>query len=102
MKTLSQAQGGTGRQKRLIVFGLYLFAAGSTLSGIFFGVYSLLGGVSFRVLNTNVPGVVFGVVVIYFGVRSILSVNRLKAELYKDQAKFSWSNFRKEKPVKNR
>ena len=102
MKTLSQAHGGKSSRKRLIIFGLYFFAWAIAFSGAFFCVYSYLKNVSFKVLNTNVPGLVFGVVVIYFGVRSILSVNKLRPELLRDDARFSWSNFKKQKPAKNR
>lgn len=100
MKTLSQAQGDTRPSKRLIVFGLFLIAGAITLSGTFFMIYSYLNGVYFKVMNSNVPGIVFGLIVAYFGVRSILSVNKLRPQLYKDDVRFSWDNFKKQKTVK--
>lgn len=100
MKTLSQVQGDLRPSKRLIVFGLFLIAGAITLSGTFFIIYSYFNNVYFKVMNSNVPGIVFGMIVLYFGVRSILSVNKLRPQLYKDDARFSWDNFKKQKTVK--
>jgi hypothetical protein len=94
MKMLPQVH-NTDKQKGLILFGLYFFAAAIALSGTFFCIYSSLNNVSFQILNIEAPGMIFGLVVVYFGIRSILSVNTLKAQLYKDDAKFSWNNFKR-------
>lgn len=102
MKTLSRVHGSADSQKKLIVIGLYLFAGAIAFSGAFFCIYSYLNSVSFRVLNVSVPGLVFGVAVIYFGIRGILSVNTLRPQLFRDDARFSWNNFRRQKTAKSR
>lgn len=103
MRTLQQPANGLRRQKRMIVFALYFFAGAIALSGAFFSVYTLLNQISFGVLNTTVPGAVFGLIVVYFGLRSIFSVRKLQPQLLREDARFSWSNFRFEKkPAKNK
>lgn len=69
-------------------------------SGTFFSVYSFIYSISFKVLNTNVSGVIFGLLVIYLGIRYLLSLKKLKAELYKTNEKFSWDNFKRKTKVK--
>ena len=101
MKTLPQTH-VADKQKRTILFGLYFFAGAIALSGAFFCVYSFLNGASFQVFNVKTPGVVFGLIVVYFGVRSILSVHTLRAQLYRDDSKFSWGNFKRPKNSKSR
>lgn len=71
------------------------------LSGAFFSVYSFINNTSFRVLSSNVHGSIFGLVVLYLGVRYYLSVKKLKVEVYKSSSRLSWSNFRKEKSLRN-
>ncbi|HEX3028184.1 MAG TPA: hypothetical protein VHT34_02510 [Clostridia bacterium] len=100
MKKQLQVQGNTRTSKRLIIFGLFFLAGAITLSGIFFSIYSWVNDISVKVMNSNVPGIVLGLLVIYFGIRSILSVRKLRLQLYKDDARFSWSNFKRQKRVK--
>lgn len=90
------------KRKILIVYALYATAAAIAVSGAFFSVYSLINNVTFKVLNTNVSGSIFGLVVLYFGVRHFLSVSKLRVQLYDPSAKFSWKNFKKQKTAKNR
>lgn len=73
-----------------------------TLSGAFFSVYSILYNSSFTVLNTQVHGIVFGLVVLFLGIRYLLSVQKLKGEVYKSTSRFSWSNFKKNSLTKSR
>ena len=101
MKTLPQTH-GTDKQKRTILFGLYFFAAAIALSGALFCVYSSLNGTNFQVLNVKTPGMVFGLIVVYFGIRSIVSVHTLKSQLFREDAKFSWGNFKRPKSSKSR
>jgi len=65
--------------------------------GIFFSIFSLVNHVNFKVLNSYVPGEVFGFLVLYLGVRYYLSVTKLKEELLKTSSKFEWSNFKGKK-----
>lgn len=65
--------------------------------GIFFSIFSLVNHISIKVLNSSVPGAIFGILVLYLGIKYYLSVTKLKEDLYKSNSKFSWSNFRKKK-----
>ncbi len=61
--------------------------------GAAFSIYSILNNISFPVMGSQIHGMVFGVVIVFLGVRYLLSVLRLKAEVYKGTSRFSWSNF---------
>lgn len=76
----------------LFVTSILIIVAGTALS-----VISAINNTSFSVMNSQIHGAVFGVVVIFLGVRYLLSVQKLKAEVYKGTSVFSWSNFRKKK-----
>ncbi|WP_255575511.1 hypothetical protein [Caproiciproducens faecalis] len=86
---------GTG--KKIILAVLFFTAGAICASGVFFSVYSYLNGVSLQVMNTRVSGIVFGAVVFYLGVRYIVSLFSLKAELYEPTSRFSWDHFKKKK-----
>ncbi|HEX2927607.1 MAG TPA: hypothetical protein VHP38_15340 [Ruminiclostridium sp.] len=86
--------------KKVSIIALSVLSAGIFVSGIFFIFYSWIHDTTFKVLNTNVPGIIFGLVVAYLGFRYLLSVSKLKKELYKESAVFSWRNFRKQKTAR--
>lgn len=96
MMTAKVSNSTIGREKCKVVSVaiLYSISVALIISGVFFSIYSFMTNTSFKVLNTDVSGVIFGAAVIYFGIRNILSVNKLKKELYQSTSKFSWSNFR--------
>lgn len=102
MKVLSQSVEPARKQKLLILVGLYALACAILLSGVLFGVYSVFAGVTFKLFGVDMPGFILGLMVAYFGMRSFVSVNRLKPELLSADARFSWSNFRREKNAKPR
>lgn len=79
---------------------LFVMAAAIALSGAVFTAYSIVAQVTFRVFNAPLPGALLGLVVVYFGVRSFLSVRKLREEVYKKSAKFSWNNFKKQRSAK--
>lgn len=81
--------------KAASIFVLMFFNILIIISGIFFILYSFYFKVSIKVLNTNVSGVIFGIVVLYFGIRYFINVLNLKKEVNKAENKFSWSNFKK-------
>lgn len=83
------------RKKVVVFYTLAATALAITLSGAFFSVYSYLNNLSFKVLNTQVSGIIFGLTVVYLGIRYIKSVNTLRKELYKTTSVFSWDNFKK-------
>ncbi len=79
-----RAFGISDNAKKLIITALSLLAAvGISLSGIIFGIYSWMNDISFKVANTQVSGVFFGILVTYLGSGYFLSVVRLKNVLYK-------------------
>lgn len=84
-----------GRDKVISILALYTFSILIILAGAVFSVISVVDKVSIPVLSSQIPGVVFGAVVIFLGVRYLISVGKLKAEVYKADTKFSWSNFRR-------
>lgn len=95
-------QQSDSQHKSLILLALFSMSVLITLSGLVFGIYAFLNGTTFRVLNVDVPGVVFGMLVIYLGARYFLSVRKLRSEIDQPDAVFSWSNFKKRKTAKSR
>lgn len=83
--------------KKAMIAVLFVTACAICASGIFFSVYSYVNNVHIQVLNAQLPGIVFGVAVLYLGVRYFTSLMTLKAELYKPTSRFSWDNFKKKK-----
>ena len=102
MKKLRKPLGRDKRGKQVTVAVLLTSAAAIVGSGIWFAVYSIINDVSFQVANTKVPGVALALLVIYFGLRSFLSVRKLSQEILKDSSYFSWNNFKRNKPAKGR
>lgn len=87
-------------KKKAIIVLLFIMAGAICASGAFFSVYSYINHITFQVINTQISGVIFGVVVFYLGIRYFLSLYNLKNELYKPTSRFSWDNFKKAKRSK--
>lgn len=85
------------KMKVVIITALYVTASLIMASGVLFGIYSYFNDVSFLVINTNVHGMIFGMVVGYLGLRYFLLVKKLEKEVYKPTSNFSWENFKKKK-----
>lgn len=94
---LAQRSRPVERGKIVIITLLSVTAFAIAASGAFFSVYSLVNQISFKVINTQVSGVIFGICVLYLGIRYLISLQRLKTELYKTTSTFSWSNFKRSK-----
>ena len=88
------------KEKRILIALLYVIAVVIILLGASFCVYSVINNVQFAVLSSSIPGFVFGLVVIFLGVRYVFSLTKLKAEVYKTSSGFAWSNFEKTKNSK--
>ena len=88
------------KEKRVLIALLYVVAVAIILLGASFCVYSVINNVQFAVLSSSIPGFVFGLVVIFLGVRYVFSLTKLKAEVYKSSSGFAWSNFEKTKNSK--
>lgn len=91
-----QVSGQAVERKKVVAIGLLFAVSGAiVLTGLAFTAYSTMNQVAFMVLNAKVPGMVFGVVVAFLGMRYFLSVMKLKREVFKSDSRFSWGNFRK-------
>lgn len=77
-----------------VLFGSALFII---FLGMFFCAFSFFNNISFQVLNSQIPGVILGLLVMYLGLRYYFSVERLKEEVYKSTSEFCWNHFMKEK-----
>jgi uncharacterized membrane protein len=90
----------TDKKKMIAIMVLFGITIIIMLSGIYFSIFSVVNDISFKVINANIHGVVFGILVFYLGMRYNLSVIKLKTEINKNTSNFSWSNFKKEKSHK--
>lgn len=68
--------------------------------GLFFIVFSVLNEISFKVIKADIHGAIMGLLVFYLGLRYYLMVTKLKPEIYKNSAEFSWRNFKRNKKKK--
>ncbi len=84
-----------GKEKLISISALYVLSVLIALVGAAFSIASFTEGIYFPVLSCQVPGEVFGVVILYLGIRYFFSVRKLKAEVYRPDSTFSWDNFRK-------
>jgi hypothetical protein len=87
----------TPKSKVIIVNILFVITMIIIFLGIFFSIFSLVNDIHFKVLNSSISGLVFGLLVLYLGIKYYLSVSKLKEELFKTSSKFSWSNFKSKK-----
>ena len=78
---------------------LYVMSIAIILLGAGFCAYSAINGVQMQVMSSTIPGVVFGLVILFLGVRYFMSLSKLRDEVMKSSG-FSWANFRKEKKAK--
>ena len=83
-----------GRVAMIIV--LYAISVIIMLLGAGFSVYSAIHNVQLQVMTSTFPGFVFGMVILFLGIRYFMSMSKLRDEVMKSSG-FSWSNFRKEK-----
>jgi hypothetical protein len=65
--------------------------------GLFFSAFSVINDISFRVIRSNIPGAIMGMLVFYLGLRYYFLVMKLKPEIYANSSGFSWSNFKRGK-----
>ena len=89
-------------RKKIVIAVLFVFATAICVSGTAFSIYSFLNNISFQVLNTQIPGIAFGVVILFLGMRYLISLMKLKNEVYKPTSRFSWDNFKKKKRTQNK
>lgn len=85
------------RTKVLSIAGLFAGSVSIILAGGAFAVYSAVNGIIIPVMDFQIHGSVWGLIILFLGVRYLFSVRKLKAEVFRSSSKFSWSNFRSEK-----
>jgi hypothetical protein len=81
--------------KRFVFVILLSIALFIIISGLAFTIYGYLTQVSFKIMGSDVPGFLFGIVAVFLGCRYTISLNKLKKRIDKSGAKFSWDNFKK-------
>ncbi len=81
-----------------LINALFAFSILITAMGTGFAVYSTVKNVSLNVLTSQVPGAVFGAIIAFLGVRYLLAVRKLKAEVFKTKAEFSRDNLGRTHP----
>lgn len=84
-------------QKKVIIYFLYLGALIIIFLGAFWGTFCATNDISLKVLNSSVPGLVFGLVIVYLGLRYFFMVSKFKPGFLRSTDQFSWRNFRREK-----
>ena len=90
-----------GRGKAVAIGLLFAMSATITLLGIAFSAVSAWNRWNFVVFQAEIPGVAFGAVVAFLGMRYTLAVQKLKRAVYQSDTRFSFGNFQKRqaKPV---
>ena len=97
-RTATAASSATKGRVAMIVM-LYVMSVVIVLLGAGFCVYSAINNVQLQVMTSTIPGFVFGMVVLFLGVRYFMSLSKLRDEVMKSSG-FSWANFRKDKKSK--
>ncbi len=82
--------------KIAIIVALYVLSVLIMLLGAGFCVYSTVNSVQLQVMSSTIPGLVFGMVILFLGIRYFMSLSKLREEVMKSSG-FSWNNFKKKK-----
>lgn len=90
----SQTITGVDHSKSASIFALFMMAGLIILIGSVFSIFSVIRDISFSVLNHQVHGAIWGVVMVLLGIRYLFSVQKLKTRVYQSKSGFSWSNFK--------
>jgi hypothetical protein len=75
------------------ISALYTVSMLIIVIGLTFGGFSIIKNISFFVLGSTIHGAIFGIIIVFLGIRYFNSVRKLKNEVYKSSSRFSWSNF---------
>ena len=96
MEKAVAAKSSMAKGKVVMLVILYVVSVRIILLGAGFSIYSMITGAQLNVMSSTIPGFVFGMVILFLGVRYFMSLSKLREEVMKSSG-FSWSNFRKEK-----
>jgi Ca2+/Na+ antiporter len=81
MKQKKDVGGNDSRARNTALLGLSVLAGLITASGMVLIVCSIVCHAHFQVLTSSVHGAVFGVIVLFLGLRYCLAVRKLKREI---------------------
>ena len=74
--------------------GLLFAAAGLiVVLGTGFAVFGVVNHLSLNVMNTEIPSALFGIVIVFLGIRDFFAVHRLSKRITAEGGEFSWQNF---------
>ena len=91
----------TVETKKIVVISVLLIASVAIIGiGALLVVSGAVYGVNYTVMNSQINGAVFGLVMVFLGIRYFLSALKLRAEVYKTSSHFSWNNFKRTKEQK--
>lgn len=76
------------------VAALFVISSAIVILGVVFSVYAVLNNVSFSVMGSKIPAVLFAAVVVFLGVRYFLATKKLWSKIKGQE--FSWKNFKKQ------
>lgn len=96
MEKAVAAKSSMAKGKVVMLVILYVVSVLIMLLGAGFGIYSMITGAQLNVMSSTIPGFVFGMVILFLGVRYFMSLSKLREEVMKSSG-FSWNNFRKGK-----
>jgi len=90
---------GIFRNSKLYINMIWASSLVIMFLGIFFSIFSYINKIEFNVLNNSVSGIVFGVMVLYLGIKYYFSIESLKEDVAKNHLNFSLRNLKKKKTV---
>lgn len=96
MVRTATASPSAAKGKVAMIVILYVLSVVIMLLGAGFCAYSAINNVQMQVMSSTIPGFVFGMVILFLGIRYFMSLSKLREEVMKS-AGFSWTNFRKAK-----
>lgn len=87
-------EGKTVDKKKVVaITALMIASIAIILVGVALIGFGVMNGISYTVLNSQINAAVFGLLILFLGIRYFMAVRKLKTEVYKTSSKFSWSNF---------
>ncbi|MDD7793422.1 hypothetical protein [Clostridium sp. 'White wine YQ'] len=74
--------------KKLVFSILYLSSMIVLFLGIFFSLFLMVNSISLTILKLHVPGIILGVLVLYFGITYYASIIKILDKLYRSPSNF--------------
>ena len=87
--------------KLALVASLYAGAALISCSGVLFLVYSMARNIRINIFSLSIPGYILALLMLFFGVRSFITVRKFSQSVLKDTPRLSLSLF-KARPAKSK